>query len=475
MTRNAVTLVLLTLAIAGLMAMPASAAPLHSDNVRLLGKRPEATGAIGARFSPDGKTMYVTAATGLFVYDVSDPERPDLKGFLALPHFENEDVDVGDGIVVITNDPSFSTVGALYVIDVHDPANPTLRSVTPTQLPAGPLNDAAGVKGTNNGHIANCINDCRYLWTTGTEEGIAVYDLRDQKNPELMGTFEAPTPKARAGEPAESGGFTHDVFVDRSGVAWITGEDGTFGYTTEDPLRPKLVFRSDENVTNSGNSGPASPETAETNPLDFLHHNSMRTGLTTSGEGPAAVGEETPGRGGAGNVMAITEEDYTRPGCQGQGSLQTWEISGERNSDGTAKLKLLDLWTTELNELASLEGRSPATANCSAHWFDEDRGLVAQGWYDQGVRFLDISDPRQIRQVGYWATGGSFWAAYFAPSDPEREVVYGLDTAGGIDVLHIDRGAPSSTVTAPTEGLGQGVSARYRAHKTFGMACPLAG
>ena len=124
MTRNAAKLALLTLAIAGLMAMPASAAPLHSDNVRLLDKRPEAAGAIGARFSPDGKTMYVTAATGLFVYDVSDPESPDLKGFLALPHFENEDVDVGDGIVVITNDPSFSTVGALYVIDVQRPGQP---------------------------------------------------------------------------------------------------------------------------------------------------------------------------------------------------------------------------------------------------------------------------------------------------------------------------------------------------------------
>ena len=39
--------------------------------------------------------MYVTAATGLFVYDVTDPESPDLQGVLALPHFENEDVDVG--------------------------------------------------------------------------------------------------------------------------------------------------------------------------------------------------------------------------------------------------------------------------------------------------------------------------------------------------------------------------------------------
>ena len=129
-------------------------------------------------------------------------------------------MDVGDGIVVITNDPSFSTVGALYVIDVRDPAKPTLRSVTPTQTAAPALcNDAAGVKGTNNGHIANCINDCRYLWTTGTEEGITVYDLRDQRTPKPMGTFKSPD-AARPGRasPAESGGFTHDVFVDRSGA-----------------------------------------------------------------------------------------------------------------------------------------------------------------------------------------------------------------------------------------------------------------
>jgi hypothetical protein len=143
--------------------------------------------------------------------------------------------------------------------------------------------------------------------------------------------------------------------------------------------------------------------------------------------------------GGLGDVMAVTEEDYDRPTCDGQGSLQTWQITEERNSDGSAKLKMLDLWTTELNELSSQTGRSPATVQCSAHWFDEDRGLIAQGWYDQGIRFLDVSDPKNIRQVGYYATQGEFWAAYFAPSDPTRQTVYALDTAGGIDVLHIDR------------------------------------
>ena len=89
-------LALLTL-ICAFAAGPATAAPLKSDNVRLLGKRPEATGAIGAKFSPDGETMYVTAATGLFIYDVSVPAVPKLQGHLTLPHFENEDVDVGEG------------------------------------------------------------------------------------------------------------------------------------------------------------------------------------------------------------------------------------------------------------------------------------------------------------------------------------------------------------------------------------------
>ena len=53
--------------------------------------------------------MYVTAATGLFVYDVGEPEAPRRLSTIPLPHFENEDVDLGHvagrDIVVISNDP----------------------------------------------------------------------------------------------------------------------------------------------------------------------------------------------------------------------------------------------------------------------------------------------------------------------------------------------------------------------------------
>jgi hypothetical protein len=458
------------LLLAAVLSAPTAqaAVPLFtSDNVTQVTTLPDAVGAIGARFSPDGRTMYVTSATGLGIYDVAQPAAPRMLSRLPLPHFENEDVDVGRvggrDLVIITNDPSFSTAGVLYVIDVTNPRLPALLSATPTQVPTAAADPLVGSPGSTNGHIANCIQGCRRLWTTGSEEGLTVYDLSDPAHPAYLGAFTVP-----------GGGFTHDVAVDPSGIAWVTGEDGTFGYDTTamaDPLRPPLRYRSDEAVTNTGNSGPSlDPGSANDSPLDFLHHNSLRTGLSLAGT------TVSRGAGRTGNVLAVTEEDYLRPGCNGQGSLQTWQITGERNSDGPQKLRLLDLWTTELNELMELEGRSnpagaPTTVNCSAHWFDEDRGLIAQGWYDQGVRFLDISDPRDIRQVGYYVTEGEYWAAYFAPADPARQTVYALDVAGGIDVIRIDRPNARARVRAPDRELRRDGSGRP--HPLFGYACPL--
>ncbi|MEA2247283.1 MAG: hypothetical protein QOH46_1812, partial [Solirubrobacteraceae bacterium] len=339
-----------TLCAAALLTPKAQAAnPLFtSDNVQQVGTLPDAAGAIGARFSPDGRTMYVTGATGLGIYDITQPAAPRLLSRMALPHFENEDVDVGHvggrDLVIITNDPSFTTVGVLYVIDATNPRAPVLLSATPTQVPTAAADPLVGSPGSRNGHIANCIQTCRFLWTTGTTEGLTVYDLSDPAHPQFLGALRVP-----------GAGFTHDVAVDPSGIAWVTGEDGTFGYDTTamtDPLSPPLAYRSDPAVTNTGNSGPSlDPGSANGSPLDFLHHNSLRTGLSITDADRPAV---RPRAGRAGNVMAISEVDYLRPGCNGQGSLQTWQITGETNGDGTRKLKLLDLWTTELNELMEL-------------------------------------------------------------------------------------------------------------------------
>jgi hypothetical protein len=441
---------LLALALA---AAPAGATPLRSDNVTLLGKLPDSAGAIGARFSADGDTMYVTSATGLQIYDVSAPAAPRKLAQLPLPHFENEDVDVGRETVVITNDPSFSNVGLIYLIDVSDPVHPRIRSTLPTNVPGVTGDDTTG-----NGHIANCIAACDYLYTTGTSEGLAIYDIRNLDAPRFVKTFALP-----------GNGFTHDVHVDAAGIAWITGEDGTFGYDVSDPLNPVLQYRSDPAIVNTGGGLPGDDGST---PLDFLHHNSLRTSIDVTDAGEVRPAAQP----GLGNVLAVTEEDYAKPTCEGQGSIQTWRITDQRNPDGSLKLELLDMWTTELNELANLQGRSPATGNCSAHWFDEDRGLLAQGWYDQGVRFLDVNDPRDIRQVGFYATQGTFWAAYFAPADAAREIVYALDTTSGIDVLHIDRGGAMATRRKPASLSDLAAGRPWAvASARWGFACPLPG
>src|SRR3954453_19655522 len=358
----------LAVALALLGATQAFAAPFHSDNVQLVTKLPDTAGAASARFV--GNHMYVSTWKGLSIFDISKADDPQRVGFLPLPHFENEDVDAAGDIVVISNDPS-EGVGLLYIVDVSDPTLPKIRSIMPNGLITGenPLVDDPSY----TGHIANCIQQCKYLWLTGTEQGVVVIDLRDPDNPKVANTFEMPKPKKYGDSTETQPGFTHDVFVDRSGVAWVTGRDGTFGFDATDPVHPKLVYRSDENVTNSGLSGPDGDGQG---PLDFMHHNSIRTDIqlaqTAIADGGVLGARQTAPKakhkarkratcrrrhgesrkkakrrcakarkraaarrkvkarqsttlGGLGDVVAVTEEDYTRPTCQGQGSLQTWQ------------------------------------------------------------------------------------------------------------------------------------------------------
>src|SRR3712207_8820561 len=100
----------------------------------------------------------------------------------------------------------------------------------------------------------------------------------------------------------------------------------------------------------------------------------------------------------------------------------------------TPTLGLLDRFSVELETLASGRGHAPFTGLCSAHYFDYRDGIVAGGWYEQGTRFLDVRDPTDIRQIGYWIpTKGETWAVYFPPTDATGTIVYALDFARGID------------------------------------------
>jgi hypothetical protein len=393
--------------------------PLSSPNVDLVTTVPGTF--IGMRVV--GKRLVATGTDGLTLFDISDPAMPKPTGVLPLPHFENEDVSADERIAVISNDrESGSKGGLLYVVSIAGPV-PVLAST---------LNLDVNTGERGPGHIANCVgggkHPCDLLWLTGGNR-MWVVDLSNPAFPELVGAFSTPAADGNTsfGTKGKSNtGVVHDAERDSHGIIWVTGSGGVAGYRlTSNLLHPRLV-------TTSGKKG------VDPRVNDFILHNSQRSGST----------------------LFVTEEDYvdtspeeSTPGsCHGQGKFQTWDVS---KADKRTPLRLMDQWQTEVAGTPFLSGnKAPVTANCSSHWFSVQGKLAAVGWYEQGTRLLDVSNPRQITQVGYWLPPNAVtWAAYWVAKD----IVYTADVGRGLDVLRVK--GTGKKVVAPIRGSWLGVGA----------------
>ena len=90
---------------------------------------------------------------------------------------------------------------------------------------------------------------------------------------------------------------------------------------------------------------------------------------------------------------------------------------------------------------------------CSAHYFELSGSTVAAAWYGQGLRLIDASNARNLRQVGYY---------YVTGTDPDTnpssltwdvawrgELIYLFDMDRGIEILRLS-GGPSRSRFLPT-------------------------
>ena len=427
----------------GLAALPASAQvpaepPLAaSNNVHVLEHVPGS--AAGMNFK--GHYAYVSGWGGITVLDIANAASPRPVGDLPLPHFENEDVDLCGDTLIVVNDRVTSDIGSvLYVVNIANPTSPTVSAVLPLGLTGS---------GRGSGHIANFVkSDCSQLWVDGGDH-VEVIDLTVPTAPRSLGKFESEASKSAAFR------VTHDTELDSTGTVWNVGGGGAAGYRlTSDPLAPELL----------GTTGAAGVNPSPYN--DFILHNSQRRGKT----------------------LLVTEEDYidtseTPPGgCRGQGKFETWDVSAL----SSGAIRPQGTWETELNGMftgGAVDSKAPVTVNCSSHWFDAKNGVAAVGWYEQGVRFLDYSAPKDIQQVGYYIpANGSTWAAYWSPTDPGGEIVYTADAYRGVDVLKIDNGGTTGKkVKAPVRSEWFGTQASstssfsdsFQSHPTFGFVCPV--
>ncbi|MFA9445208.1 hypothetical protein [Egicoccus sp. AB-alg6-2] len=436
---------------------------LPSPNVNLVGALPDPS-IISVAFASDAPVMYASTLTGVRTYDISDPTLPRLLGAVPIAVFQNENVKLGEradgtkfvlvgfdtvGVTPTADPTNVGTYDEIAIVDVTDPTAPYVRS---------------RVEVGSDTHTVGCANTaCTHAYSSGRGAAFDVVDLTDLDAPVLLPQV---TDQPMEANEAFSTGIGHDWDVDADEVAWWVGTGGIVGYDVSDPTAPVVL-----------NSSDVHGRDPEWN--NFISHNSLRPSADKF-TGPRLRPGKSDPRGNAkghrvtdsgaphvdrGNVLLVTEEDYIDTTCASEGSFQTWhvpDLDPTINPDGVqdgGTITPLDQWNTELLDTGV---KTPAGAFCSAHYFDYHQdGYVAQGWYQQGLRILDVNDASEIRQVGFWVTAvQETWGAKWVPeydadgrqTGRKTNLLYTQDPTRGAEILEVDlpedRGT-AATVTAP--------------------------
>jgi hypothetical protein len=118
-------------------------------------------GAIGARFSPEGDVLYLTDATGLGIYDVTNPASPQIRSHVPLPRIHG--------------------AGAMHLVDVSDPAAPAIADTrsAPGDLTVYDVRDLSRVS------IDPAPRSEELAWVSG-EDGTFAFDVTDPVRPRLV-------------------------------------------------------------------------------------------------------------------------------------------------------------------------------------------------------------------------------------------------------------------------------------------------
>lgn len=422
-----------------------------SKNVKFVTNIPEMKAAISIAFIKD--TMFVSTAHGVYSYDVSDPTAPQLLGALPMYIWENEDmtVDPESNLIFISRDPrGFTTpatpgalfpYGAVHIVSVENPAAMVQLNVIP--VPAG--------------HTTTCINNCDFIWTSGPLANAATQPgwtgrpifATDVRNPHEPVACPDPIDTQRNDGVTD---YVHDVQVDPKGIAWVSGAGGVRGYWTSGRHRNPVTGKM-QNATGCKPipyAGGGTPEGAT--PSRFMHNSWHNPKIK--------IGDRR------GDVLFGTEEEITSS-CETSGRFAAYDLKGSYNGEGFKnidkthfRMKVLDTWTPE---------GAPGSSGCaSAHYFDDrGDGLLSYTFYGQGTRFLDASNPKNIRQVGYFRPDDAdAFAAYW-----HKGYVYISDFTRGVDIIKFKGGSGSKTVAAPIDLSAYGSSMEM--DENLGYLCPL--
>jgi hypothetical protein len=466
----------------GAAASPAVAPPPGaqiSASLEYVGLVPNSAQIVEGKFDTVGgrEILVTTGRYGFKTYDVSDPTSPQLLDTFQPPEVlgasgywqdEDMDIDARRKLIIGALDPRHDDIdqtscpgigtfsiktrnpgcrSGFYVISYADPENLTQIGDF-VELPAG--------------HTTSCIEGCDYVWTGGparrndqayfgpfTPGGrgdgrpIWVTNLKDPAHPE---TFPNPIDLGRNDGATD---YSHDVDEDANGIAWVSGRGGLLGYATRgrwrDPVDDKMhAAKPWDPILVAGGGIPGGPNGVAQPQTDFIHNSARPLNGRVHASGVAD-----------GNVVVMTEEDFTEP-CDQGGRIVAADITdslgGEPALNSTPENPFRLTPLSAFHPTRVPESAAPITS-CSAHYFELSGSTLAAAWYGQGLRVLDVSDARNLRQVGYY---------YVTGTDPTTnpsslswdtawhgDLVYLFDMSRGIEILRLT-GGPAAAASLPT-------------------------
>ena len=458
--RSAIAVLGVVLASVLALSVPGAGAQVPlvmSDNVELLDTFPD-TLAISGEFARTGDFYYTSSLDSISAFDVSDPEHPQLLDTLPTANFENESMTYGERVVdgklqrfvilaediynVSPGNPDHVHVGGAvaHIVDVTNAADGP-----------GSMQLTGQVETEHSTHTVQCVSqaDCRYAYNAGDDGFFEILDLTDLANPKVLKKVKSPAAGPNA---IFTGGAGHYWDFDEvAKVGWHTGSGGAVAFDVSDPTNPVPI-----QATNG--------EGIKTPYNDFIMHNSRRPNPQNFEAGAAPSVNN-------GNVLLVTEEDYANDGDEllcdqvtgtEAGTFQAWYIpdlnrpaASVGTDPSTGTIRPLDIVNAPA-EFADDAGLPPNPLGvfCSAHWFDyHESGIVAQGYYQQGLWLEDVRDASDIKYFGFYRPLASeVWDAYWVPkrdangcpTGEKLDIVYTADLIRGLDVLRV------SDLPAPT-------------------------
>jgi hypothetical protein len=468
---------LVLVALAGAIASGASASAATpppgatiSDSLRYVGRVPDSSKIVEGKFDTvAGRDVLVT--TGLYgfrTYDVTDASHtrpldtfqpPEILGANGYWQDEDMEIDRRRKLIIGALDPRHDDVDQASCPGIGQLSaknrNPKCRSGFYVISYANPrhLKQIGDFVELPAGHTTSCIDNCNYVWTGGParrndlaylgpfEPGgrgdgrpIWVTDLRNPAHPKV---FDKPIDLGRNDGATD---YSHDVDVDGQGFAWISGRGGLLGYATSgrwrDPRTDRVRSAKPWNPVlvaggglPGGDDGVAQPQT------DFIHNSTRPTEGKVRARGVRRN-----------NVALMTEEDFTEP-CDQGGRIVAADITSSLGGEGATNSTPAHPFRMDALDSFHPARNGPPTApitECSAHYFELSGSTLAAAWYGQGLRVVDASNARHLRQVGYYYVQGTDTTTN--PSSLSWDtawrgnLVYLFDMDRGIEILRLKGG-----------------------------------